>query len=444
MNMNTPFSIKQKRRARSVKKSLILLARAERVIPRGAQTLSKAPDQFVRGVSPYAMEKGEGCHVWDVDGNEYIDLAGALGAIVLGYQHPAVERAIEKQRRRGTLFALPGSIEIDLAERLKELIPFIESVRFGMNGSDATTGAVRVARAYTGREHVAKCGYHGWADWTIATHPLRSKGVPEAVKKRTHEFAYNDIDGLKKIFAEYPGESAAVSLEPVAATLPKPGFLKEVRDLAHKNGAVFIFDELVTGFRLAIGGAAEYYGVKPDLVCYGKAVSNGEPLAILAGEKEVMSVLDAQEVFFSFTQAGYLPSIAAALATLDFMKKHSVHAHLWRIGRMLSEGCETLIVKYDLPMKMAGLHPHSIFIFKDAAGNDNLALKSLFLQETAKAGVFTNTSNMITYAHKAGDIKEVLKRLDRVFQVMAEAVSENKVELMLEGPMVRPRSRPQQ
>lgn len=442
--MNKTISAKQKGRVRSVKKSLLLLKRAEAVIPRGAQTLSKAPDQFVRGVSPYAMERGNGCHVWDVDGNEYIDLASALGAIVLGYRHPAVERAIERQRRNGTLFALPGAIEIELAERLKKLIPFIESVRFGMNGSDATTGAIRVARAYTGRDHVAKCGYHGWADWTIGTHPLRSKGVPEAVKKLTHEFAYNDLESLKKIFSDHPNQVAAVIMEPVAATLPRPGFLKGVQDLARKHGAIFIFDELVTGFRLAIGGAAEYYGVEPDLVCYGKAISNGEPLAVLAGRKDIMSVLDAQEVFFSFTQAGYLPSIAAALATLDFMKAHNVHAHLWRIGAMLSEGCEKLIVKYGLPMKMAGLHPHSIFVFKDAAGNDNLALKSLFLQETAKAGVFTNTSNMITYAHKTSDIREVLKRLERVFGVMGEAVSTNKIEAMLEGPMVRPRSRPQQ
>lgn len=426
-----------------MEKSKELLERAEKVIPRAAQTLSKAPDQFVRGVSPYAIERGKGCRVWDVDGNEYIDLASSLGAIVLGQQNPIVEEAVAKQRKRGTLFSLPGDLEVELAERIASIIPFAEKVRFGMNGSDATTGAVRVARAYTGREHIAKCGYHGWSDWSIATHPLRSKGVPQAVKDLTHEFKYNDLASLKKIFDEYPGKIAAVIMEPVSTVLPEPGFLEGVKELAHKNGAVFVFDELVTGFRLALGGAAEYFNVEPDMACYGKAICNGEPLSVFAGKKEIMSVLDGQDVFFSFTYAGYLPSIAAALAVLDFMQKNNVQKKLWDTGNLLLKKYSGLAGKYKVPTSALGVGPHPIFAFKDKDGGDNLALKSLFLQETAKRGILTNCSNIVNYAHEVRDIEEVARRLEEIFQVMEKAVAENKVEVMLEGPMIRPRNKPQ-
>ncbi|MBI4138612.1 aminotransferase class III-fold pyridoxal phosphate-dependent enzyme [Candidatus Uhrbacteria bacterium] len=427
---------------RSTEKSKLLLARAEQVIPRAAQTLSKAPDQFVRGVSPYAIARGEGCRVWDVDGNEYIDLVSSLGAIVLGYRHPVIEEAVVRQRARGTLFSIPGDLEVELAEQIIKRIPFIESVRFGMNGSDVTTAAIRVARAFTGRDHVAKCGYHGWADWSIATHPLRSKGIPQAVKELTHEFSYNKLDTLRKIFEDHPNQVAAVILEPVSAVSPEPGFLEGVRDLAHEHGAVFIFDELVTGFRLALGGAAEYFNVTPDLVCYGKAISNGEPLSVLGGRKDLMSVLDGQDVFFSFTYAGYLPSLAASLATLEFMDAHPVQKTLWERGKQMMQGYRTLAETTGVPTSVIGLGPHPIFQFKKPDGGDDLALKSLFIQETAKQGILTNCSNLVNYSHTEGDIQEVLSRMEEVFRVMAGAVNRNAVEASLEGPMIRPRSKP--
>jgi glutamate-1-semialdehyde 2,1-aminomutase len=419
-----------------------LLARAEKVIPRASQTLSKAPDQFVRGVSPYAIAKGKGALVWDVDGNEYIDLTSSLGAIVLGYQHPVTERAVAAQRKRGTIFGLPGDAEVALAERLTNIAPFIEMVRFGLNGSDVTTAAVRVARAYTGRDHVAKCGYHGWADWSIATHPLRHGGIPQAVKDLTHEFTYNDIESLKALFLKYPKQIAAVTLEPVHSTLPSPGFLQAVKELAHKEGAVLVFDELVTGFRLGMGGAAEHFGVEPDLVCYGKAISNGEPLSVLAGRKEIMRTLDANNIFFSFTYAGYLPSIRAALATIEFMGKKKLHAQLREQGEKIINGYNAFARAYQVPTVAAGLSPIVGFMFKDEKGGDNLPLKSLFLQECAKRGLLTNGTAMINYAHTNRVITEVLKRLEKVLQTLGTAVQENSVEQMLEGPVIRPRSRP--
>ncbi|HEU0050943.1 MAG TPA: aminotransferase class III-fold pyridoxal phosphate-dependent enzyme, partial [Patescibacteria group bacterium] len=186
--------------SRTLSRSADLYSRAKQCIPRAAQTLSKAPDQFVAGVSPYAIERGNGARVWDVDGNEYLDFTCSLGAIVLGYGFPAVEEAVRKQREKGTIFGLPGNLEIDVAERIHKLIPFAEMCRFGLNGSDVTTAAIRLARAYTGRDHVAKCGYHGWPDWTIATNALRNKGVPKAVIDLTHEFKFNEVASLEKIF----------------------------------------------------------------------------------------------------------------------------------------------------------------------------------------------------------------------------------------------------
>jgi len=419
-----------------------LLDRAEKVIPRASQTLSKAPDQFVRGVSPYAIKKARGCYVWDVDGNKYLDLASSLGAIVLGYQHSVVEKAVREQRRRGTIFTLPGNLELELAEKLVKLLPHVEMVRFGLNGSDVTTAAIRAARAYTGRDHIAKCGYHGWPDWTIATHPLRNKGIPEAVKKLTHEFKYNDLDSLEKIFQDYSNRIAVVILEPVSAVLPNKGFLERVKFLATKHGAVLVFDELVTGFRLALGGAVEYFGVRPDLVCYGKAISNGEPLSVLGGKREIMEVLSASEVFFSFTYAGYLPSLAAALAVIDFMKKNKVQKRLWEMGELLIKNYNVLAERYAIPTKATGLGPHPIFVFKDKQGNDNLALKSLFIQETAKAGILTNCSNLMNYAHTTSHIEQISSRLEGIFSAMSGVLKKGGVEGALEGPMIKPRSKP--
>lgn len=433
--------MKQKAKRTTIK-SQKLLTRAEKSIPRASQTLSKAPDQFVRGVSPYAIAKGKGCRVWDVDGNEYIDLGSSLGAIVLGHQYPLIEKAVLAQRKRGVIFTLPGDIEVDLAEEIKRMIPFVESVRFAMNGADVTGAAVRVARAYTGRDHIAKCGYHGWTDWTIATHPMRSVGVPQAVKDLTHEFAYNKLETLEKIFEEYPGQIAIVTMEAVSTVLPKDGFLQAVKDLAHKHGAVLMFDELVTGFRLAKGGAAEYFGVTPDLVTYGKAISNGEPLSVLGGKKEIMDVLGGQDVFFSMTSAGYLPSIAAAIANLKFMRSHDVQKKLWKTGELLLSHYNKLAKKHGIPTQGEGLGPHPMFNFKDANGKDDLIMKSLFIQETAKNGILTGCSNLTNYSLEVKDVLEVAKRLDKVFAVMAKAIAEGRVHEALEGEPVRPRNKP--
>ena len=234
------------------RRSQELLARAERSIPLGTQTFSKSKTQFPYGISPYFIERGEGSQVCDVDGNEYIDFINGLGAITLGHNDPDVSHAVKEQMEKGTIFSLAHPIEMQVAEKIIEMVPCAEKVRFGKNGSDATAGAIRLARAYTGKDHVLVCGYHGWQDWYIGSTP-RHLGVPLAARALTRSFEYNNLESLEKKLEELKNQVAAVILEPMNVTLPEHGFLEGVKDLTHQHDALLIFDEVVTGFRNANG-----------------------------------------------------------------------------------------------------------------------------------------------------------------------------------------------
>ena len=255
--------------------------RAQRVIPLGTQTLSKSPTQFVQGALPIYLERGAGARVWDVDGNEWLDYPMALGPVILGYAEPAVDDAVREQLARGITFTLMHPLEVEVAERIVAMCPGVEAVRFAKSGSDAMSGAIRAARAITDRDIVLVGGYHGWHDWYIGT-TTRNRGVPKAVIDLTDGFAFNDVDDLRRVLERHAGSVAAVVLEPAGADVPEPGYLQAVVDLAHEHGALAVFDEVITGFRLAPGGARERYGVEPDLSCYGKALGNGMPIAAVA------------------------------------------------------------------------------------------------------------------------------------------------------------------
>src|SRR5207302_3507040 len=263
-------------------KSDALLKRALGIIPLGTQTFSKSKTQYALYVYPFVIAEAEGSHVWDVDGHQYIDFVNGLGAVTLGYNDPDVNRALQKQLEQGVIFSLPHPIEIEAAEEITKMIPCAEMVRFGKNGSDATAGAVRLARAYAKRDHIAVCGYHGWQDWYIGT-TSRSLGVPEATRKLTHKFTFNDLDSLRAIFKEWPGQVAAVMMEPMNMTEPKTGFLESVKELAHEQGSLLIFDETITGFRFSNGGAQDYFHVTADLATFGKGIANGYPLSAVTG-----------------------------------------------------------------------------------------------------------------------------------------------------------------
>ena len=295
---------------RAIDKSLAWLDRANRVIPGSSQTFSKGSNQHVRGVAPMFLAKGKGCRVWDVDGNEYIDYIQGLLPNILGYANEEVNAAVSEQLAQGHSFSLPHPLEVDLAERLTRLIPCAEKVRFGKNGSDATSGAVRAARAYTGRDRIACCGYHGWQDWYIGS-TTRKAGVPEAVRALTHPFAYNDLGSLQKLLTEHKGEFAAVIMEPVNFWPPAAGFLEGARNLAHEHGALLIFDEICCGFHFGLGGAQKRFGVTPDMACFGKAMGNGFPIACVVGKADLMKVFE--DIFFSFTFGGEVASMAAAM-----------------------------------------------------------------------------------------------------------------------------------
>ena len=289
------------------------LARAERSIPLGSQTFSKSRTQFPFGVSPYFITHGRGSRVWDVDGNEFIDFVNALASVTLGYNDAEVNDAVRRQLEMGVIFSLPHPLEAEVAELICDMVPCAEMVRFGKNGSDATSGAIRLARAHTNRDRVAVCGYHGWQDWYIGS-TSRNRGVPEATRELTHAFPYNDSEALRELLEGHPEEFAAVILEPMNVVEPKAGFLERVKELAHAHGALLVFDETITGFRYSNSGAQGLFGVTPDLATFGKGLANGFPISAVAGPREIMCLME--EIFFSFTFGGETLSLAAAKATL--------------------------------------------------------------------------------------------------------------------------------
>ena len=422
---------------RSLEKSYALKARTEQLIPSCTQTFSKGPTQFVQGVAPVFLVRGQGSHVWDVDGNEYIDYPMALGPVILGHNYPAVTEAVMRQIRDGTTFSLPHPLEVKVAERLVETIPCAEMVRFGKNGSDATSGAVRLARAFTGRDIIACCGYHGWQDWYIGT-TTRNKGVPKAVRHLTIAFEYNNIESLKRIFNEHPGQVAAVIMEPVGMVKPHDDFLQKVQKLSQREGALLIFDEVVTGFRLALGGAQEYFGVTPDLACFGKAMANGYPIAAVVGPREIMELFD--EIFFSFTFGGETLSLAAARATINEMEKRNVIGHLWEQGQKLKDGYNVLAKEFEVDhlTECIGLPPRTVITFKDEKGEESLVFKSLFQQECLKRGVLLSGVQHICYKHSDADIEHTLRVLRTAMEILKDAIDSDDTFRRLEGNPVQP------
>ncbi len=249
-------------------------------IPLGSQTFSKSLTQLPFGVSPFFVDRAEGAYFWDVDNNKYLDFSSALASVTLGYCDPDIDSAVKKQMEKGVTFSLPHTLEEEVAKMLIEAIPCAEQVRFAKNGTDATSGAIRLARAYTSRERIAVCGYHGWQDWYIGS-TTKNLGVPKGVQDLTHTFSYNNIDSLEQIFKAHPDEFAAVILEPMSSDYPKDNFLGKVKEITHNNGALLVFDETCTGFRLSHGGAQELFGVTPDIATFGKGLANGYPLSAL-------------------------------------------------------------------------------------------------------------------------------------------------------------------
>jgi glutamate-1-semialdehyde 2,1-aminomutase/spore coat polysaccharide biosynthesis protein SpsF len=407
-------------RERTISTSQALWERALEVIPLGTQTLSKSPTQFVDGVSPKFLSRGSGSHVWDVDGNEYVDWPMALGPILLGYDEPAVTAAAVEQLRAGTTFTLMHPLEVEVAEALVEVIPCAEQVRFAKNGADATNGAIRGARALTGREHVIATGYHGYHDWYIAS-TERHAGVPRHDRELIEAVPFGDLAALE---AALGPRVAAVIME-IPAGEPPDGYLPAAIDLAHSCGALFVLDEIVTGFRYALGGAQERYGIRPDLACFGKGMANGFPLAAVVGSADAMRVFE--EIFFSMTYSGETVSLAAALATLRMLRDEPVIDRIWETGAALRRGLADLIAAAPFGVRLDGNPPRSSLAFESPE------LRGIFLQECHKRGVLFGGPIFPTYRHDETDVRETLEAAAAAFARMEAAHAAGDYAAHLEG-----------
>ena len=433
--METLELVKKENEVRSLKESRNYLKRSEGLIPCYTQTLSKGPSQFVRGYSPIYLARGEGSHVFDVDGNEYIDYPLALGPITLGHNYPAVTKAIQRQLKDGITFSLMHPMEVELAEMLREIIPCCESVRYSKTGSEVTSAAVRIARTHTGREIVASQGYHGWHDWYAVT-TERDYGIPKGMKNYIETFNYNDTESLEMIFDKHPGNVACVIMEPISVEEPRDDFLRKVRDLCDKNGAVLIFDEIVTGFRMALGGAQEYFDVIPDLATFGKGMANGMPLSVVVGKRDIMAA--AEKAFFSTTFGGEVLSLAAGAATIREMREKNVIEHIWTMGAKLKDGYNRLAKKYSIPTECVGLPPHNAFMFYDEKGDVSYPLKSLFLRETVSKGVLFSGVQNFSFSHTDEDLDYTLRVIEESFNFIKGVLSEGRLEEEIGDKVVMP------
>ncbi len=399
-----------------------LLARARKVIPGCSQAFSKGLDQFPQSVCPHYLARGAGAEVEDVDGNRFLDFTMALCPVILGYADPDVNEAVARQLADGTIFTLSHPLELELAELLVEILPCAEMVRYGKNGSDATTGAVRLARAFTGRDRVACCGYHGWHDWYIGS-TTRDRGVPRQVAELTHSFPYDDLEALSRLLDSRPGEFACVIMEPTTIAPPAAGYLEGVKELCARHGALLIFDEIVTGFRLAMGGAQAHFGVTPDLGCFGKAMANGFPISVVAGRADVMGLFE--EAFFSYTFAGEAIGLAASIATINKLRRLRAHDHLWQQGNRIIDAFNAGAARHGLSSRLrcAGYGPRSVLQFAAPEGGEDVALKTLFQQEYMRRGIMTVNCHNLCLAHTAEIVDRLLAVYDEVMELTADLVA---------------------
>jgi len=409
-------------------RSLELYDRAVQVIAGGSQTTSKRPDKFAPGAFPIYLERGEGCRVWDVDGNEYLDFIMALGPINLGYAYPRVNEAIREQAERATIVSLLHPLEIELAEEIIDAVPCAEMVRFVKSGAEATSACVRTARGYTGREKVLHCGYHGWHDTFSAAHS-DPKGIPAVLKGLIRSFRYNDLDGLAAALKEQGHETACIMIDP--RNPAEPGFFEGVSELADQYGIVLAFDEIVSGFRLALGGAQEHHGVTPDVAAFAKAMSNGMPLAAFVGKREVMQA--AADLVISTTYGNEALSLAAGLATIRELREKNVFEHTWKMGQQLMDGWMAMEKDAGIPLRVSGFAPIGAFDFQLNDADLRQDVWTLFLQETAKRGVLFRPGglNFISYSHKGDDIRQALHVCREALEVIKGALDAGEVKALL-------------
>lgn len=417
---------------RSLTKSNELWEEAQRLILSGCQLYSKGPETHIGGVSPIYIDHGKDAHVWDVDGNEYIDYDMGLGPILLGYQYPSVDDAIIKQLRRGMGYSLVAPEEVEYAKLCVKYIPSAEKVRFLKTGSSATEAAIRIARAYTGRKHIIRGEYHGWHEWTTAAESVRQGGILDEVRCYVHKFDYNDLNKVEEYFEKYPNSVAAVITEAVEVEKPQNDFLDKLKELCHANGALLIFDEVVNGFRFGIGGAQEYFGITPDLSTFGKAAANGMPLSIVAGKREIMDAVD-KKVFISTTFGGNCISLAAGIAVMKELESGEVNKVLWEKGRYLQDNFRRLAKDIDVPIDLRGYPVRMSLFYSDYNGRKNWLYNSIFMQECVKRSVLLGWHIFPCYSHTKEDLDYTLNVFEDAMKVYKKALKSGNPASYMEG-----------
>jgi glutamate-1-semialdehyde 2,1-aminomutase len=421
-----------------------LRERLHSLVPGGSHTYSKGDDQYPEQ-APLLIERGQGCHVWDVDGNEFIEYGMGLRAVTLGHAFEPVVQAAQRQMGLGTNFTRPAKIELDAAEAFLNSVRTAEMVKFAKNGSDVTTAAVKLARAFTGRDLIAICAdqpFFSTDDWFIGMTEMNA-GIPDAIIRLTLKFRYNDLESLKQLFEQHPQQIACVVMEAEAGTPPVPGYLSKVKALCEANGALLIFDEMITGFRWHIGGAQRFHEVIPHLSTFGKAMGNGFAISALVGERRIMRLggldHDQPRVFLlSTTHGAETHALAAAIETLRIYNNYDVVGHLWSQGEKLRGLVQKSIQANHLQgfFEIPGRPCNLVFVTRDRNKERSQPFRTLFMQELIRHGVLC-PSFVVSYSHQDDDIARTAEAVDSALMTYRRALDEG-VEKYLVGRPVKP------
>ena len=423
-----------------MKKSQELYKKAKKLIPGGTQLLSKRPEMFAPNIWPSYYSKAKGCEVWDLNGKKYKDFSYmGIGANVLGYADDDVNEAVKEAVELGSMCTLNAPEEVELAEVLCDIHSWSDMVRYAKSGGESAAIAIRIARAYTKKDIILFCGYHGWHDWYLSSNlgdensleghllpGLSPLGVPKGLKGTAFPFAYNDKKAFDELIKKYDGQIAAVIMEPIRNICPQDGFLEHIREVTGQKNIVLIFDEISAGFRLCLGGSHLKLGVEPDIALFGKALSNGYPMAAVIGKKQIMEV--AQDTFISSTYWTDRVGLKASLATIKKYRGLKVEKVLDKNGESIQDGWKQLAKKHNLDISIKGIKPLSYFSFN----YDNvLEIKTYFIQEMLKKGFLSTTGYYASYAHKKSDIEEYLEAVDEVFEKISKHL--DKIDTLLES-----------
>lgn len=419
--------------------------RLNAVIPGGAHTYSRGDDQYPSNAPPI-LARGKGAYVWDAEGTRLLDYGMALRAVNIGYAEDAIDEAAIAQIRNGNNLTRPSLIELEAAELLVDLIDSVEMVKFTKNGSTSVSAAVKLARAYTGRDLVARCAEHpffSYDDWFIGSTPI-TRGIPQETIEKTKTFHFNDLASLEVLINQHPGEIACVVMEPAATEEPKDKFLQQVKETCSRNGIVFVLDEMITGFRWHLKGAQHYYGVAPDLCTFGKAMANGYSVSCVAGRRAIMELGSigtvGQERLFllSTTHGAEMCGLGAFVATMDFLQRNGVIEHLWDYGRRLMRLMEHVAEAHGISksFKIGGVPCSPYYLTLDDSGANSLALRTLFSQEMIRNGVLMPWI-ALSWRHGDEELKITEKAINAAFVVCKKALEEG-VEKYLEGPVIKP------